>query len=158
MKKALIIVVILALAGAGYFLLKPKPQPTVPRNPGRVVNEEITSENYKDYSREEYEKAVAEKKTIVLYFTANWCPICREQEPINMETFDEINDKDVIALRVHILDSQETEETKALAEKYEVTYQHTYVILKPGGEVSSKYTGPLSKEEIKARIIAAKEG
>lgn len=157
MKKALLIVGILALGGAGYFLLQPKTAPSVPRNPEGVTNEELISENYKDYSRKEYEKAMAEKKIIALYFTANWCPICREQELINMEALEDLGE-DILALRVHILDSEETDETKALAEKYGVTYQHTYVILKPSGEVSSKYTGPLTKEEIKARILAAKEG
>lgn len=157
MKNILIIVGILALVGVGYFLIKPRSQETlVPRNPVGVTNEEVVSKNYKDYSKEEYEKALAEDRVIMLYFTANWCPICREQEPVNMEALEALGE-DALALRIHILDSQETEETKALAEEYGVSYQHTFVFLDPEGGVSSKYTGPLTKEDLTARILAAKQ-
>lgn len=166
-KNLLIVLVILViLIGGGFLFFRPKstgsptePRSTSqPRNPEGVINKEVESSNYKLYSKTEYEKALAEKKITMLYFTANWCPICREQEPVNMEALKSLEeDKDIIAFRVHILDSETTKETEALAEKYDISYQHTTVIIGPDGEVKTDYIGPLTKEDLKARLLEAKK-
>lgn len=109
--------------------------------------------NYKDFSQEAYAEAKAAKKRILLYFTANWCPICKEQEPQNKKAFEELEeDSQIVAFRVHVLDNQTTKETEKLADDFEVSYQHTFVFLDSGGEVSEKYTGPLTKEQIIEKI------
>lgn len=110
---------------------------------------------YEEYTKELYDMALKEHRVLVLYFTANWCPICREQEPVNQEVFNELNKAGVVALKVHILDSETTDETDALAKKFDVVYQHTYVILDTQGAVSYKYTGPLERKEILERIKEA---
>ena len=171
MNKVLIIILIaISLFIVGYFTLgkvlrkptfdeKSLPDNMSQTNPPGVVNEEIESSNYITWSKSEYEKAIAEKRTIMLYFTANWCPICREQEPVNMDVMKKLEkDPEVLAFRVHILDSETTKETEKLAEDFGVTYQHTFVILKPGGEVSFKYTGPLTNQEIENRLRVAGSG
>lgn len=111
---------------------------------------------YEDYTKELYDTALKEKRVLVLFFTANWCPICREQEPVNQELFDNLTTAGVVALKVHILDSETTDETDALAKKFDVTYQHTFVILDTNGAVSYKYTGSLEKEEIIRQIEKAR--
>ena len=158
-KKILILIVVLLVVLGGYFLLKgsSSPQTEVPKNPEGVVNEEIESSNYRLYSPAEYEKAKEEGGVIMLYFTANWCPICREQEPINMEALTELSsDKDIIAFRIHILDSETTPEGEKLADEFAVRYQHTTIILNSEGELASTTTGPLTKEELKQKLLAAK--
>lgn len=166
-KNLLIVLVILViLIGGGFLFFRPKstgsptkPRSTSqPRNPEGVINQEVESSNYKLYSKTEYEKALAEKKVTMLYFTANWCPICREQEPVNMEALKSLEeDKDIIAFRVHILDSETTKETEALAEKYDISYQHTTVIIGPNAEVSYKYTGPLTQDDLREKLLMSKE-
>jgi len=162
------IVVILAvlLLGGGFFILRGKSDSSYParvdefsepKNPDGVVNEEVEGSNYKLFDKSEYEKAVSDGKVVMLYFTANWCPICREQEPINKEALSElIKDTEIVAFRVHILDDEETSETQALADEFAVRYQHTTVILNSDGEVSETATGPISKEELKNKLLAAK--
>ena len=158
-KKFLILAVVLLVVLGGYFFLKGSstPQTEVPRNPEGVVNEEIETSNYRLYSPAEYEKAKEEKKVIMLYFTANWCPICREQEPFNMEALEALsNDKDTIAFRIHILDSETTPEGEKLADEFAVRYQHTTIILNSEGAITSTTTGPLTKEELTQKLLAAK--
>lgn len=161
-KLILFILAVLLIAGAGYFIFtsqgtKPQQSETTTQQIPEVANQQTS--NYKDYSSEEYQKALRDQKIVLLYFIANWCPICREQEPINIQVMKELEqDSQILAFRVHILDSETTKETEELADGFGVTYQHTYVIIKPGGVVSSTYTGPLTNEEIKNRLQKAKTG
>lgn len=127
-----------------------------------TVKEEDTSQEedlgpsiYEDYSSVLYEGALEEGRVIVLFFTANWCPICRQQEPINQEVFDSLDKAGVVGLRVHILDSETTSETEALAKKFDVIYQHTFVILDKKGAVSYNYSGPLENNELIEKIKEA---
>jgi thiol:disulfide interchange protein len=167
MKQALaVIVIVIILATGVYFLVSRKAPPTSTPTTSQTstsdsqpsrTGEEYQAENYRAYTKEEYEASLSEGKIVMLYFTANWCPVCREQEPINKETLMEFsNDPDIVAFRVHILDSEETSETTALADKYDVRYQHTWVIIGKGGKVDSVVTGPISKADLKTSIIAAK--
>lgn len=110
---------------------------------------------YEDYSSAVYDKALKEKRVLVLYFTANWCPICREQEPVNRAVFDALDKEGVVGLRVHILDSETTDETDALAKKFDVVYQHTIVVLDSNGAVYYRYTGPLEEEVVRGKILEA---
>ncbi|KKU04224.1 MAG: Thioredoxin-like protein [Candidatus Woesebacteria bacterium GW2011_GWC2_47_16] len=156
-KKILILIIVLLVVFGGYFLLKGSPQTEVLRNPEGVTNEEVESSNYRLYSPAEYEKAKAEGRVIMLYFTANWCPICREQEPVNMAALTELSgDKEIVAFRIHILDSETTPEGERLADEFAVRYQHTTIILNSAGSVTSTTTGPLTKEELKSKLLAAK--
>lgn len=110
---------------------------------------------YEDYTAEAYNKALEENRIVFLYFTANWCPTCREQEPVNKLVFEKLDGVGVVGLRVHILDSETTDETERLAKKFDVTYQHTYVILDSKGAVNYKYTGPLLESEVVGKIVGA---
>lgn len=91
----------------------------------------------------------------MLYFTANWCPICREQEPLNMEALKALEDE-AFGFRIHILDSETTKENEELAERYSVRIQHTTIILNSKGEAVSTYTGPLTTGDLKKRLEDAK--
>lgn len=165
-KTLLVVLAIIFLGIGGYYLYqfrKPNTQSVTPsetpKNPPGVVNPEIEGANYKLYSKTEYEQALKDKKVVMLYFTANWCPICREQEPVNMEVLKSMeSDDQIIAFRVHILDDETTKETEDLAKKFEVPYQHTTVIIGPGGKVFYKYTGPLTYDNLKNKLLDAKRG
>ena len=88
-----------------------------------------------DFVKADYDKALLENKIILLYFYADWCPICRVEAPNELyPAFDELTNAGVIGFRVNYNDSNTDEDEKALAKQFGITYQHTKVILKNGIE------------------------
>lgn len=92
-----------------------------------------TTTKYLDFNKADYDKALKERKKILLYFYANWCPICKKEQVDTFAAFNEIKDPDLIGFRVNYRDGDDDESEKALAKEFGVGYQHTKVILK-GGE------------------------
>lgn len=112
---------------------------------------------YADFTREAFDMARSEGKTVLIYFEANWCPICREQKPVNESAFAKLmDDNDVMVFVANFNDSEETADDKAIQGELGVVYQHTFIFFKPSGEISYRYTGPMSEEEILSRIEEAK--
>lgn len=93
------------------------------------------STKYLDFSKADYDKALKENKKILLYFYANWCPICKREQPETFAAFNKINDADLIGFRVNYRDSDTDAYEEALAKEFGVGYQHTKVILKDGQRV-----------------------
>lgn len=134
----------------GYFNIKNK------NSPEPLVNDVLPKPAlsiYTDYSKDNYDKALEFKSVLVLYFTSNWCSECIAQEEINKEVFSEINNQDVVFLKIHILDSETTTETDALAKKFDVKKENTFVFLDKTGAVVLKYVGELTNEQLKADIM-----
>ena len=91
--------------------------------------------NVFDFSPEAYAAAKESGKLTVLYFYANWCPLCKVELPRLREAFEELKGKDVVAYIVNFNDSETSDEETALAKAFGVPYQHTKVILKDGKAV-----------------------
>ena len=93
-----------------------------------------------DFVKSDYDQALKSDNLIVLYFYANWCPICREEIPKFYEAFNEMS-KDsnkyvkVIGFRVNYNDSDTDDDEKTLAREYGIAYQHTKVFIKNGQRV-----------------------
>ena len=100
---------------------------------------------YIEFNKADYNKALKEKKKILLYFYASWCPICRAEQPDTFAAFNEINDSDLIGFRVNYRDSDTDADEEALAKEFGVSYQHTKVILKNGERVG-KFPDSWDKE------------
>ena len=94
-----------------------------------------TTTQYLDFNQADYEKALKENKKILLYFYANWCPICKKEQPETFAAFNELNDPDLIGFRVNFRDSDTDADEEQLAKEFGVSYQHTKVILKDGQRV-----------------------
>ncbi len=94
-----------------------------------------TVSEYRIFNKEAYEKALAENKVIVLYFYANWCPLCKKEQPETKAAFDELNNPNVIGFRVNFKDSDTDEDEEAMARQFGIAYQHTKVIIKDGKQV-----------------------
>ena len=115
-----------------------------------------TPSYYKNYLKEDYDKALNEKRVLVLYFTSNWCQICIDQDVINTVSFNELDKEGAVGLKIHILDSETTIETDSLAKKFDVTKEQSFVILDKNGAVFFKYTGSLDKDLLKQKILEAR--
>lgn len=89
-----------------------------------------------DFVQSDYEQAKASGKLVVLYFYANWCPICKvEVADALYPAFNELVREDVIGFRVNYNDSDTDADEKALARGFGVGYQHTKVFLKEGKRI-----------------------
>ncbi|MBI2019948.1 thioredoxin family protein [Candidatus Daviesbacteria bacterium] len=89
-----------------------------------------------EFNQADYEKALSEGKIILLDFYANWCPICRGEEPAIHQGFDGLTSDQVIGFRVNFNDSETDQDEENLAKQFNVPYQHTKIILKNGEEFS----------------------
>jgi thiol-disulfide isomerase/thioredoxin len=71
----------------------------------------------------------------VLYFFANWCPICRAEFPLMEQAFNDITHDQVVGFRVNFNDSDTDGDEVSLARQYGVAYQHTKVFVKNGQRI-----------------------
>ena len=81
----------------------------------------------------------------MLYFYANWCPLCKKEQLDTFAAFNEINDPDLIGFRVNYRDGDDDDFEKELAKEFGVGYQHTKVILK-NGERAGKFPDSWDKQ------------
>lgn len=107
---------------------------TIPGYQGRILAGE--SAPFLEFNKADYEKALSERKIILLNFYANWCPICRGEEEAIHAGFDGLTQDKVIGFRVNFNDSDTDSDEEALAKQFNIPYQHTKVILKNGKEIS----------------------
>ena len=91
-----------------------------------------SASKYYDWNKTKFEHAVQEGKKIYLEFSADWCSICQKQELHLKAGFIELNDPNVVGFKINYNDDQTTPEMQALAEQYQIPYQHTKVVLKNG--------------------------
>ena len=90
---------------------------------------------YLIYGKDDYEKALREHKTIILNFYANWCPLCKEEQPEAFSAFNELNDSTIVGFRVNFKDPDTDADEESSAKQFGIPYQHTKVILKDGKKV-----------------------
>ncbi len=95
-----------------------------------------SSSPFLEFTKEDYEKAKAEGKVILLDFYATWCPICRAEEPEINEGFNALTTNQVVGFRVNFNDPDTDDDERALAKEFNIPYQHTKVIVVSGKEVS----------------------
>ena len=93
-----------------------------------------TTTKYSEFTKAEYDKALADGKTVLLYFFADWCPVCQHEQQDTKAAFAELQDPNIVGFRVHYKDSGVDQDMKDLVTKYGITYQHTKVIIK-GNEI-----------------------
>ena len=111
---------------------------------------------YLAFIQEDYIKAKAGGKIILLNFYANWCPICREQRPEFLKAFNELSDSEIIGFQVNYKDSETDEFETALAREFGVTYQHTMIFLNKEGKEFKRDLSFLNKDQIISRLEEGK--
>ena len=184
MKYLWIIILLVALIGGSAYLSRNKDQNTQSNNStgGQAelteTKEEVASDstnnttennfsptgtkiaaNYYAYTKTDYDAALAAKKPVFLYFYANWCPTCAEQEPIVRSLMNDIADQskldDFVAFRINFNDSDTDKDEEALAKQFGVTYQHTMFVLNEDGQQVKKLLGQTSQEALKSALLEA---
>ena len=85
-----------------------------------------------DFNQSDYAAALKSDKVVLLYFYANWCPICKAEIPKLYYAFNALTNDQVVGFRVNFNDSDTDAAEQALAREFGVAYQHTKVILKNG--------------------------
>lgn len=88
-----------------------------------------------DFKKADYDKVSASDKLVVLYFYANWCPICKEEVPKLEGAFNELQTDKVVGFRLNFNDNETDNYEKKLAEEFGVGYQHIKVFVKNGQRV-----------------------
>lgn len=104
------------------------------------------SGNYVEFAQNSFEEVSSDGQ--VLYFYANWCPTCRAADPEFQESSANLPVK---VVRVNYNDSDTDEAEEALADKYNITYQHTFVQLDENGREVTRWNGG-SVEELNENI------
>ena len=88
-----------------------------------------------DFTKADYDAATKSGKLVVLYFYANWCPICKGEFPKMVDAFNGYTGSDVVGFRVNYKDSDTDTDERALATTFGIAYQHTKVFVKNGTQV-----------------------
>ena len=167
------VVVALAVLGGGYFLLGNAGVPATLEDGSMMENDAMTPKDnelptgqvegegmmggdaameddsmmmeekgtYEDYAPEKL--ALAKSGRGVLYFHADWCPICR---PLDAEFKAASLPGDVHILKV------DYDNSSSLKQKYGITYQHTFVQVDEEGTKIAKWGDATTLAQVLARI------
>ncbi|MBI5613383.1 thioredoxin family protein [Candidatus Gottesmanbacteria bacterium] len=122
-------------------------QATEKKEDGKTMADK-TSVRYVEYSKTVLDGSVANRR--VLFFYANWCPVCKPADVDFQANSDKIP-SDVTVIRVNYNDSDTDQEEKDLAKKYGITYQHTFVQIDTQGKEVAKWNGGKT-DELLAKI------
>jgi len=142
----LIVLGVLLLVGGGLFVANQQSLP-VEDTP---MTQEITAttqadsslvaqtDRYIKYSKSALDGAASNRR--VLFFYASWCPTCIAADADLRANISKIP-TDVTVIQVNYNDPATDQEEKDLAQKYSVTYQHTFVQIDEQGNQVAVWNG-----------------
>lgn len=120
---------------------------------GELVAGSFSKTPYVRYNKADFEKARSEGRAIYIYVYATWCPICAAERPSILAAFDELDSPTAVGFETHWIDGQDNDEDHDLQRTFGVAQQHTHIFLKKDGNVAEKIFTPISKDEIKSKIL-----
>ena len=144
------IIAIVGIIGFLLFLQQKGKSPTVNTQVSETGSASLPKpqSKYIAYSNGILENNVGKNR--ILFFYANWCSTCRPVDKELTENSDKIPEGFVV-IRVNYNDTDTDKEEGALAKKYGITYQHTFVEIDKSGDVIQSWNGG-SLEELLSRI------
>ena len=113
------------------------------------------AKSFYEFDKAAYDGALKEGKIVFLNFYANWCPICKAEEPEIKAAFNELSTGNFIGFRVNYNDGDTDDDERALAKKFGITYQHTKIVVAPDEKVVSRTLEAQSKQEVLDQIKEA---
>ncbi len=154
-----IVGLVVAIGAVGYWLKQPRSNglSSVSDTSTNVLGERLAGKasEYRTFTKTTYDEALADPtKVILLDFYANWCPICRAEQPVMLGGFDALTTHTLVGFRVNFKDNDTDADEKTLAEQLKVPYQHTKIFLKNGREIS-RSTDAWSAADFTAAVTAA---
>jgi len=108
--------------------------------------ESIVSQRYLPYSKEVLEDSTSVRR--VLFFYASWCPTCRPADA-DFAKNESLLPEDVRLIRVNYNDGDTDDDEDTLADKYNVTYQHTFVQIDEEDNIVTKWNGGQTAQLLK---------
>lgn len=101
-----------------------------------TVNDQVSDDtNYPNYTEENLRSVLDNYEAVVLFFHADWCPTCRALDKELTENSDSLDTEQVAVVKVNY----DTE--KDLKKKYNVTLQHTMVLVDKDQNEITKWIG-----------------
>lgn len=155
-----IVILTIIVAGGGMFVLnqqgKTSEDATMKKDETSTVKQEESADDammkkgsrYIEYSKANLDQTAGGRR--VLYFYANWCPICRPTDANLKQNVSQIP-QDLTVIRVNYNDPDTDQEEKDLSKKYGIVYQHTFVQIDSQGKEITKWSGG-QIEELLANI------
>lgn len=137
-------IVVILIVGAFLYFNQSQAPDSGSAEPETGISDSLTEPEvggqYLIYSDGIIEEVLSQGKTPVLYFYANWCPTC---QPVDRQFKEEANrlPEDVVVIRINYNDTDTDADEDALAEKYAITYQHTFAILDENAVVTTRWNG-----------------
>lgn len=104
-----------------------------------------------EFNKIDYDAALRTEKLIVIYFYADWCPICQAELPNLYAAFNELETDKVIGFRVNFNDDQTDMDEKNLAREFGIAYQHAKIFISKGRRVL-KAEDPWQKDQYLEKI------
>lgn len=110
--------------------------------------------SYQPFTLAAYQQAKAAGRPLFLYFYANWCPLCRPQEPIIVDLFGSSDGRElgIAGFRVNYDDNETDADEQSFARELGVNYQHTFFTFDGSGRQVWRFTGTQSREQLQARL------
>lgn len=144
----LIFIIVLVLAG-GWYIFNQSRQNDMENPSARSAIGDIAKDAGQDGTADSQSQYVvytqnaldsAKDGRRVLFFYASWCPTCRPTDASFSQNSSEFPE-DLTVIRVNYNDPETDDEERALADKYNVTYQHTFVQIDSEGNEITKWNG-----------------
>lgn len=102
----------------------------------------------KSYKADAFSKALAADKTIVVHVHADWCPVCKKQQP----AIKSLSDDEALSRVEFVQVNFDTDQDFLKANK--VSSQSVILVFKKGKEVA-RLNGVTDAGQIKAKVKAA---
>ncbi len=100
---------------------------------------------FQPYTKSAYARALADGKTVLLDFHANWCEICVANSPVIEQAFQKLNNPQVVGFKANY----DTE--TALETQFGVRSQATLILVK-GSKEAKRVMGPQTVETVMALL------
>lgn len=138
-------IVLVSALGYAVFIRpeNPAPRPSTETDTAET-SAAYTAGAYQAFSLAAYQQAVADNKTVILDFHADWCPVCLANDPIIAAAFQTNTNTDLVGFKVNY--DKETE----LKREFNIASQSTIIKAVGGKKAGQLGPGPVTHESFKS--------